>query len=938
MGRFVAPRPFLARLRRRSAVRAVGLARVAGPSVTAVLVLGLAAPGASAQQPVPLGAAFLVNTTTMSDQSIPSVGVDDDGDFVVAWQSSGQDGSDDGVYAQRFAVDGAALGEEFRVNTHTTNSQGSPVVGIDADGDFVVVWHSLNQEGPTSGYGVYGQRYSADGVAQGVPFRANNYSTSSQYNPSVAMDADGDFVVAWNSSGQDGSGFGVYARRYTAAGAPVGMEFLVTNTTTGNQRYPSVGVEANGDFVIAWHSDGQDGNGYGVYARRYHSSGGALGTEFRVNTYTTGAQSFPSVGVDADGDFVVAWRSAAPDGSGDGVYAQRYNASGMAQGAEFRVNTYTTQRQGSHSVGVDADGDFVVTWSSGLANEAGQDGSSIGVYAQRYSAAGMAQGGEFRVNTYTTGEQDGPSVGGDADGGFVVAWLSVGQDGDGIGVYAQRYTPNAVSAEARGAEGWRMLAAPSATATVADLLGPVWIQGFPGADYEGGQPNVLRYDESAAGELNAGYTAPAAATEAMGSGRGYLAYLYADDDLNTAGVQRGFPKILYVLYSAGAAPDGPVALPVSYTDTEDADDVDGWNLVGNPYRLSVDWDLATREDVASSAYVYDPALPGYRSWNGVAGNLPGGVVAPLQGFWVKAMDTNGSGTVVSSASIPASAQVAGGTFYGRSGEAAAPVLALRLTREAGGYGREAQAFVSFEAGAQAGLDAADAYQLDPMALDYTALFTRATDGTALAIQALPITAGSYALPLEVAALERGAAVGGAFTLAWAAPALPAGWRARLLDAATGTSVDLTTAGQYGFTLNAPENRSMAPASTAALAPPTPRVPGTTGDGLVSGRFSVVVDAATTGTEGETAATLSLTVAPNPMTGSGVVRYMLPEAGRVRVALYDVLGREVAVLHDGEQASGRHEATLDAGSLAPGAYLVRLTAGDATLVRRVTVAR
>ena len=57
MGRQSAPRPFLARLRRRSAARASALTRVAGPAVTAVAALGLAAasPGVQAQAPVAQG-------------------------------------------------------------------------------------------------------------------------------------------------------------------------------------------------------------------------------------------------------------------------------------------------------------------------------------------------------------------------------------------------------------------------------------------------------------------------------------------------------------------------------------------------------------------------------------------------------------------------------------------------------------------------------------------------------------------------------------------------------------------------------------------------------------------------------------------------------------------------------------------------------------------
>src|SRR5437016_674183 len=73
--------------------------------------------------------------------------------------------------------------------------------------------------------------------------------------------------------------------------------------------------------------------------RRDAPSISASGPEFRVNTFTTGTQQLysaspGSVAVDAAGDFVVAWSSLNQDGSGLGVYAQRYNAKGVAQGAE----------------------------------------------------------------------------------------------------------------------------------------------------------------------------------------------------------------------------------------------------------------------------------------------------------------------------------------------------------------------------------------------------------------------------------------------------------------------------------------------------------------------------------------------------------------------------------------------------------------------------
>jgi uncharacterized repeat protein (TIGR01451 family) len=387
---------------------------------------------ALADNPLPIGPEFQVNTYTTNSQNTPSVAMDADGDFVVVWLSSGQDSSGTGIYGQRYTASGVPQGSEFRVNTYTTDLQLNPSVAMDADGDFVVVWQSLDQDG--SEYGVYGQRYSATGVVQGDEFRVNTYTTSIQRFASVAMDADGDFVVVWESFGQEGSNLGVYAQRYNASGIPQGNEFRANTNTTGNYSIPSVAMDASGNFVIAWGSYGQDGSEWGVYAKQYNASGVAQGPEFKVNTYTIGAQHYPSVAMDADGDFVIAWSSDDQDGSSVGIYSQRYDISGTPQGSEFQVNTYTTNVQGLGRVRLDADGDFVIVWHS-----TDQDGSSDGVYAQKYYADGVAQGLEFRVNTYITDIQQFPTVAMDADGNFVVVWHSSGQDGSSHGVYGQRF-------------------------------------------------------------------------------------------------------------------------------------------------------------------------------------------------------------------------------------------------------------------------------------------------------------------------------------------------------------------------------------------------------------------------------------------------------------------------------------------------------------------
>jgi hypothetical protein len=390
---------------------------------------------------------FQVNTYTAAGQFSAAVGMESSGDFVVLWESNGQDSGTNGIYGQDFTV---SLGSEFQVNTYTDSIQAKAVTAMDADGNFVVVWASEVQDG--DGMGIYAQRYNALGVAQGAEFRINTYTTGWQDSPSVAMADDGAFVIAWESGGQDGGAdFGIFAQRYNASGTAQGSEFQVNTWTLGRQINASVAMDSDGDFVIAWQSYGAEGNNsYGIFAQRYNASGTAQASEFQVNTHTTGNQQYPSAAMDDSGDLVIAWESYNQDGAGYGVYAQRYNSSGTAQGSEFLVNSYTTGNQMSPSVAVDAGGEFVIAWSGDGA------GDSSGVFAQRYNASGTAQGSEFLVNMYTTSVQAAPIVAMDATGDFVIAWQSRGQDGGGYGsygdsdgVYARRYN---ASGTAQGAE------------------------------------------------------------------------------------------------------------------------------------------------------------------------------------------------------------------------------------------------------------------------------------------------------------------------------------------------------------------------------------------------------------------------------------------------------------------------------------------------------
>ncbi len=384
------------------------------------------------------------NTQVTSERSIASSTV---GNYAVTWASQNQDGSGWGVYARLYKDDGTPLTNEFRVNTTTAGDQIEPSVGMDILGNFVVTWTSSTQDAATAG--IYGQRYDSSGVPIGGEFQINTTSAGNQTASSVAMDGLKGFFVTWTSAGQDGSGAGIYGRRYGMDGLPKSAEVRVNTVTAGDQTDSAVAVNRlTGEAVVTWTSAAQDGSGLGVYAQRFDANAVLVGSPIKVNTYTTGDQSDPAVAINRlTGDFLVTWTSAAQDGSGTGIYAQRFNSSAVAQGTELRVNTTTAADQLDSSVAMDAGGNAIVTWAGSTTTSGWQ------IYGQQLTPGGAKFEGEFVINGTATGDQKLPSVTADFMGRLTVVWNGP-DSADTAGIYTARYRTDLhqFSAEGHGHE------------------------------------------------------------------------------------------------------------------------------------------------------------------------------------------------------------------------------------------------------------------------------------------------------------------------------------------------------------------------------------------------------------------------------------------------------------------------------------------------------
>ncbi len=333
-----------------------------------------------------LGGEFQVDSLTYVYRTETSVAGLAGGDFVVVWNREEVDA--DSIQGQRYDSGGTMVGSRFQVHAEPADIETlSPVVAALDDGGFVVAWHRRGAFPTFLPVGsILSRRYDPSGIPAGDQFQVNSYTSDDQLAPAAAALAGGGFVVAWHgygSHGSDASAYAVQARRYDSSGIPAGDQFQVNSYTSSTQQWPSVAGLDDGGFVVVWNSvgsSGSDTSGVSIQGQRYDADGTLLGSEFQVNSYVEQGQSQPSVAAAAGGGFVVAWQSfgsSASDSSRTSIQGRRFDAAGTPLTGDFQVNVYTGSFQEQPTAAHLASGDFVVAWHSEGSNGSDTWGRSV---------------------------------------------------------------------------------------------------------------------------------------------------------------------------------------------------------------------------------------------------------------------------------------------------------------------------------------------------------------------------------------------------------------------------------------------------------------------------------------------------------------------------------------------------------------------------------
>jgi len=380
---------------------------------------------------VPRGLELRLNRTTVGQREAPAVATAPGRGFVAAWHEIPSGSNTPVVKVRLFNAAGAARTGEIVVGTGR-----NPAVAMGTDGRFVVVWEVFTSTNLIS----LGRRFAADGHPLAAQFQLAPGDGHWQYDPKVAVAADGHFVTVWSRQDHqyDYETADVYGRIFAANGQPRGPQFAAIDLFE-EQSAPRVALAADGSFVVVSNTFNGEGSFYDVIGRLFAADGTPAGEVFDVNddpnTKDT-SQFEPAVARAADGRFVVAWTDYGSDPisnpplyqDGTGIRARRFAADGTPAGAEFRVNVFEVGMQQHPAVAITAAGSFLITWQSG----ANEDGDKDGIFARAFAPNGTPRGGDFRINIARTGAQTDPAMVLGGDGHGVAAWVT--PDGNGTGI------------------------------------------------------------------------------------------------------------------------------------------------------------------------------------------------------------------------------------------------------------------------------------------------------------------------------------------------------------------------------------------------------------------------------------------------------------------------------------------------------------------------
>lgn len=290
--------------------------------------------------------------------------------------------SRDLIYGKIFNSNGTAISSDILISEITSVDNEDPDVAMDANGNFVVLWEreTYYYSECSSNYSnypdvIYARTFNAMGVPDGPSFPISDQPSVDSDDPAIAMDSDGNWVAVWETARCNDYYCDVYAKIFDSSNSATSSELLV-NTNTYDNEDVDVAIDSNGDFIVAWEIT-ENYSTYNVFIRKFNNIGTAQSGEIQVNDTTTDDQDDVRIAMDSDGNFIVVWESDYQDGDENGVYYKLFNSSCVALTGELPVNEETNNSQDDPAVALNDAGNIAFVWESDE-----QDGDGDGVFTR----------------------------------------------------------------------------------------------------------------------------------------------------------------------------------------------------------------------------------------------------------------------------------------------------------------------------------------------------------------------------------------------------------------------------------------------------------------------------------------------------------------------------------------------------------------------------
>lgn len=241
----------------------------------------------------------------------------------------------------------------------------------------------------------------------------------------VAVLSDGGFIISYVYL--TGGITEIRATRYSDTGQQIGSEMRLFAEPGQNMYSPRVETLEDGGFAVVVRGYHRDEREHATFLKTFDLDGTARNNSVQMEETRAGIQKFPEVQSLENGNLIAVWASQSVDGSGDAVVSRVFNAQGVPQGRETRLNQFTRGDQEDLAITRLADGSLIAVWMS-----EGQSGTKTGIVARHLTAEGVPQGNEFLVNETRVVDQTLASVAALDDGGFIIAWTNTDENPDAM--------------------------------------------------------------------------------------------------------------------------------------------------------------------------------------------------------------------------------------------------------------------------------------------------------------------------------------------------------------------------------------------------------------------------------------------------------------------------------------------------------------------------